>query len=79
MLRFQIASDTDYDHVVCEVSYERDFLCLLSQEDDDTQVMIELPIERPTIGKRSFRRVPLADFLDTIERARKHLIDPAPA
>lgn len=79
MLRFQVASDIDHDHVVCEVSHGRDFLCLLSQEDGDTQVMVELPIELPTTGKASFRRIPLADFLVTIERARKQLVDPDPA
>ena len=78
MLRFRIASDADYDHVVCEISDDRDFLCLLSQEDGDDQVMIELPIKRPAKGKESMKKVPLADFLETTERAREHFVNPKP-
>lgn len=76
MISLLIASDIDYDNIVCEISDDNDFLCLLSQEEGDEQVMIELPIELPAKGPESFCRIALKAFLDIVGRAKENLISP---
>lgn len=76
MLTIQIASDVDYDNVVCEINDDSSFLCLLSREEGDDQVMLEFPMEIPIKGKQSMKRLPLTDFLSTLERAREHFVNP---
>lgn len=76
MLTFQIASDTEHDNVVAEINHGDDFLCLLSKEDVDDAVMIELPIELPTTGPESLRRMRLDEFISLVDRAKKQLVDP---
>jgi len=48
MLTYQIATDLQHSDVVTEVNENDDFLCLLSKEEKDDDVMIELPVEIPT-------------------------------
>lgn len=76
MLELQIASDLDHDHVVAEINDDGSFLCLLSKEDNDDDVMIELPLQLPIKGPDSMRRIPLSDFLQMINRAKEKLVNP---
>ncbi len=77
MLTFQIASDTDHDNVVAEVSHSDQFLCLLSKDGADDEIMIELPVEFPAKNADSFKRVRLSDFLQIIHRAKEQLVNPS--
>ena len=76
MLKLQIASDLDHDHVVAEINHNDDFLCLLSKEEGDDDVVIELPVQLPIKGPDSMRRIPLSDFLQMVNQAKEQLVNP---
>ena len=77
MLTLQTASDTDHDNVVVEINHSDQFLCLLSKEESDDEVMIELPIEFPANSPGSFKRMGLSEFIQIIRRAEDQLVNPS--
>ncbi|MGO4153077.1 hypothetical protein [Cupriavidus sp. YAF13] len=75
MRDFQIVfvSDVDHEHLMAEISYRKQRLCLISKEGGNEKMEIEFLTEIFIIEDSVVMKFPLVEFVDVIKQAEAEL------